>query len=157
MPSTIVPVPGMSFFPLPLGFFPLFPGKIFFFPPYDSYHRPSTEARGREDGAERGPSYFRLPQLRRIRHPPPPPPIARSRRPTCSRSITTPSTFPPLGAASLRLPQPPQHPILPHHRQRHAIIPKSHCQGGRSHEGGQTSETYCALRPGTSSDEAIVL
>ncbi len=49
MPSTIVPVPGMSFFPLPLGFFPLFPGKIFFFPPYDSYHRPFTEARGREE------------------------------------------------------------------------------------------------------------
>jgi hypothetical protein len=49
VPSTIVPVPGMSFFPLPLGFFPLFPGKIFFSPPYDSYHRPSTEARGREE------------------------------------------------------------------------------------------------------------
>ncbi len=52
VPSTIVPVPGMRFFPLPLGFFPQVAGKIFFFPPYDSYHRPSTEKHAKERSRE---------------------------------------------------------------------------------------------------------
>ena len=132
--------------------------KSFFFLPYDSYHRPSTEALRREE--QRG-STIIISCSAPPTPPDPTPSPATAHRPESTpfycRFITTPSTIPPLGSASLQLPQPPQRPILPHHRQRHAIIPKSHCQGVRSHEGGQTSETYCSLRPGTSSDEAIVL
>ena len=47
-PVQLSRVSEVGFFPLPMVFFPQVAGKIFFFPPYDSYHRSSTERRSRE-------------------------------------------------------------------------------------------------------------
>ena len=49
-PHQLSSVFDLSFFPPPPGYFPLSPGNIFFFPPYDSYRGASTEA-SRRGGA----------------------------------------------------------------------------------------------------------
>ena len=122
------PGPGNGFFSTTHGFFPTSRGKNLFFLPYDSYLKPSPLSTAEQKGDHNisaSPNSAGSDALPRHR----PPPIARSRRPSYCRFITIPSTIPPLGSASLHPPQPPQRPILPHHRQRHAIIPITIIQG----------------------------
>ena len=131
-------------------------GKIFFFPPYDSYRGASTEARGRGGAAANhnisAPAASVGSDALPLLHPSTGDDALRAVAPSQPHQQSAPLA--PLPSDRRR-----RHDALTshHRRRRHAIIPKWHCQAWRSHKGGQASEGSCSQRPGTSSSEAVVL
>ena len=70
---------------------------------------------------------LRSSRRRRLQPPPPQPPITRRRRPLTKRTLPTPSTIPPIGAASPPPSPPPRDYDSIHSTRRLPEIDSSHC------------------------------